>query len=217
MAEKLAPQAPTTNAAASKPAAASNQDSHPTEVSNCNEVAGTSCPKGVEALGSAPPVNNTDKTPKRQPPATSTTPSPQARDLAQAFRLLESKFNDGYDSDGEIAPFYDAMEEEGEQEFEETLLPEEEEEVAKAPSDVPDVPKAPSDIPDAAIATSDPSPTTTDPSQSKAVQLDVDSMTIKQLKEELKKRKYTISGAKALLVQRLKDALTKGILWLGKS
>ena len=49
--------------------------------------------------------------------------SPKIRDLSAAFMGNSKRFEDGYDTDGELGPFLDAIEDEGPQDSEEAALP----------------------------------------------------------------------------------------------
>ena len=49
--------------------------------------------------------------------------SPQRRDFSVLIRN-EERFDDGYDTDGDIGPFFDAVQYEGEQQFDEEAVPE---------------------------------------------------------------------------------------------
>jgi hypothetical protein len=43
--------------------------------------------------------------------------SPEAKKIAHVIKLNEDQFEQGYDSDGEIGPFFDAIKEEGVQDY----------------------------------------------------------------------------------------------------
>ena len=161
------------------------------------------------------------------------TPSPRARNLAETFQQREVRFDEGYDSEGELGPFSSVVEIEGKQVAEEEALPQQ----RKDPLDGSDL-LGPSDtgpsnaaakdtfLTDGANAAQKPASTPTEleenndeteteaeSQQGKAdVILDsqIDKMKVTELKAELKKRKYAVGGKKGELVVRLKKAVALG-------
>ena len=103
---------------------------------------------------------------------------------AQLTFDARDSYGDGYDSDGELGPFYDAV-------FDEPSESEDEEELA---TDVPltnvPTPAVPNDLEQA-----EPSPTLGEDT--------VKRLTVSQLKDELRKRKLTVNGVKSVLQNRL--------------
>ena len=69
-------------------------------------------------------ICDVNKTPDHVPKQPDLGSSPRARNIARTIELHEPGFENGYDSDGDIGPFWDAIEDEGEQE--EPLYEEEE-------------------------------------------------------------------------------------------
>ena len=131
--------------------------------------------------------------------------SPKTRDLS-GIVAKEDGFEDGYDSDGEIGPFYDAVEEEGEQVFDEPMWNETggDEGYVSCEESVTDSTK---EAPVEAINEDEMLPTNID------LPVNIDSsvlmgFNVKTLKEELRIRQQSMSGNKAVLQYRLKHSLT---------
>jgi hypothetical protein len=117
-------------------------------------------------------------------------PSPCARNLADDMKRNRDRFDEGYDSDGEIGPFSNVLQDEGPQIFDEDALP----------NNQPKPPEAAN---------------TGDTNENEScvvghVPIDLrtmDAMGKKELTVELKKRGQAINGKKGDLYNRLQKAL----------
>ena len=117
--------------------------------------------------------------------------SPRQRNLAKISET-EKWFEDGYDSDGEKGPFMDAVDKEGEQDFEERALTDNEDTSVSEDVDVT-----------AAVILEPEEPTLTNEA--------VSSMNKKTLQAECKRRNLRISGNKDVLQARLRDAIGNNV------
>lgn len=99
----------------------------------------------------------------------------------------------GCDSDGMEGPFFDAVDEEGEQDFDEDLLNE--------------APQTPNVEEDDTVLNNIPA-VATEVTLTKDIIMD---MNVKVLKEELKKRRVNVNGNKGMLQERLVEALKSGV------
>jgi len=112
----------------------------------------------------------------------------RAQKMSRNFASPEAQFHDGFDSDGEIGPHFDAID--GEEESEEA-------EVGVVPKGT--IPGA--NPPVAAVANPIPIHISTD---------SIKQMKVKKLRDELKRRNRTQNGAKPDLVSRLIAAIAEG-------
>jgi hypothetical protein len=83
--------------------------------------------KGFKASCKATTATDHLKTPQKTHGDPIMTPSPCARNLAETFQQREVRFNEGYNSEGELGPFSSVVEIEGKQDFEEEALPQQRE------------------------------------------------------------------------------------------
>ena len=141
--------------------------------------------------------------------------SPPAKNIARNIKRYESRFEEGYDSNGSIGPFYDAVAEEGEQDFDDDVeIPEDvPQETAMSPKEPPqNVSKNISNkVPTQLVNTA----------QASLTESEVNSLTREQLKAELKKRGGTVGGNKSQLREWLncgkKSRYTHSTNWNQKS
>ena len=171
-----------------------------TTVTGSKNRVGTS----VEVPSTPPRVQNDAPEPLggEKDPAPIVPASPRQVNLSR-LSLLESKFDDGYDSDGERGPWCDVIGLEGEQDYDEDEIPEIQVEGVMEEEDV-NVSEA------CSIDTEDTPPLPADdhiPIEEDAVK----KMKMSELKDELKKRRQPISGNNATLVERLLSALSNKI------
>ena len=137
--------------------------------------------------------------------------SPDQRDLSKLIEM-EDKFDDGYDSDGAIGPFWECLEEEGLQDYDE----EEMTEVASTTEVLPDEQETEN------ACTSEPDreekeecmAEVLEPKPPPMVHLPIETdvlkgMKVPELKLELKKRGQPVGGNKSVLQRRLEVALSK--------
>lgn len=129
--------------------------------------------------------------------------SPREINLSR-IATLEKDFNSGYDSDGEIGPFYDCIEFEGDQDFDEDEI-----------EDFHDVEEN-GDGNETGHTTSSTNNATVDDDDEEPpppnIHIDIQQSTLSQLKGEslkieLRKRGIPVSGSKDVLLKRLKKAL----------
>jgi hypothetical protein len=78
--------------------------------------------KGNGASNKATTETDEKKTPLKTSGLTTSIPSPHERNLAPTFQQPEVRFQDGYDSDGELGSFSFVVEIEGKQSFDEDAL-----------------------------------------------------------------------------------------------
>ena len=116
--------------------------------------------------------------------------SPQRRDLSR-ISAIEELFENGYDSDGLKGPFFDAIEEEGEQDFDEDSLD--------------------SKPHTAEIEEEEGGNTSNTSDQVVLTKNIVMNMGVKMLKDELKKRQLKVGGNKKSLQERLLTALESNV------
>jgi hypothetical protein len=146
------------------------------------------------------------------------TQSPHARNLAQSFRQRETRFQDRYNSDGELGPFSSVVDLEGVQDFKEDALPEFQDALDGShlhASTIVMVAKEDTFLTDAAandgaingISIKLMSQTVI------TAELDVDKMKVTVLRDKLRKRELSASvhGIKSVLVEHLKQALADEI------
>jgi hypothetical protein len=131
--------------------------------------------------------------------------SPQAKKIASNMKRYESRFEEGYDSDGSIGPFYDAVAEEGEQDYDDDdEIPEGAlEETAASAKDPPQnvsenvSDKTPAQSADATIVN--------------LTEAKIALLNREQLKVECRQRGQTVGGNKSQLQERLREALKNGV------
>ena len=158
----------------------------------------------VEVPSTLPRVQNDAPEPsgREKVPAPIVPASPLQVNLSR-LSSLESKFDDGYDSDGERGPWCDVIGLEGEQDYDEDEIPQIQVEGVMEEDDV--------NVSEAChINTEDTPPPSVDthiPIEEDAVK----KMKMPELKDELKKRRQPISGNKGALVERLLSALSNKI------
>jgi hypothetical protein len=188
--------------------------------------------KGFEESGEATTATDLLKTPQRRRGNTIMTPSPRARNLATTFQQREVRFDEGYDSEGELGPFSSVVEIEGKQDFDEEALPQERKDdldgsdlLGPSHTGPPDAVKDTfsTDAADAAqkpmstaigdAASNDDTETEVESQQVKHDGLTdsvIQEMKVADLKEQLRKRRCPVGGKKDELVARLKKAVALG-------
>ena len=163
-------------------------------------------------------ISEVNNTPDQVPTQPDLGTSPRARNIARAIALHEPGIEKGYDSDGDIGPFWDALEDEGEQE--EPLY--EEEEATKVANEesiieVADDEESEQEETTTELATTITTKLTTTPAitttndTGRGHTVIEDDLIVKMLRPaiaiELKKRDLSVKGKKEVLQERLKQAM----------
>jgi hypothetical protein len=156
--------------------------------------------------------------------------SPEAKKIAQVIKLNEHRFERGYDSDGEIGPFFDAIEEEGVQDYDDDeAIPEDSDDLtfpqadvltenagenADQPTQEADAPSNPPANPPVSVAANSNSIAATvivRPSSHVMTVEMIDGLNVMDLKKACRKKGLKVAGKKQDLVERLRKAIRKGV------
>ena len=200
----------------------------PQSPSNSNNNVSTTIEGDIAtaSLGPEPPpeglfagkLPNTETMVEKTPATSVIIPnSPAERDLS-SLSQYEERFDDGYDSDGMIGPFWECRDLEGEQDFEEDIIDalredgHESMEVTMLDGfqvsafDINEPPPESND----AITTQEESKIEADTPPNRHVPISDDvlkGLKVKDLKDELRRRQQPVSGNKSVLLRRLEHAL----------